>query len=83
MGLPGWFRHADFEYHAHVRIAVSNSLLVLVSSPALVMGGIPLGMSFEYDVHYCFVSALVPLVYLLRWGVQPQLYADNLKCVSR
>ena len=36
-------------------------------------------MSFEYDVHCSFVSALLAA----HEGVQPQLYADNLKCVSR
>ena len=29
LGLPGWFRHAYFEYHAHVRLrAVSSQRLV-------------------------------------------------------
>ena len=40
-------------------------------------------MPFEYDVHCCFVSALVSLFVCSQVGVQPQLYADNLKCVSR
>ena len=39
-------------------------------------------MPFEYDVHCCFVSALVSLFVCSQVGVQPQLYADNLKCVS-
>ena len=42
-------------------------------------------MYFEHDVHCRFVSALVSLT-CCSWeegGVQPQLYADNLKCVSR
>ena len=43
----------------------------------------PSGLSFEYDVHCCFVSALVPVSCCSWEGVQPQLYADNLKCVSR
>ena len=29
LGLPGWFRHAYFEYHAHVRLRL-GWLLVLV-----------------------------------------------------
>ena len=37
----------------------------------------------EYDVYCCFVSALVSLSCCPLPGVQPQLYADNLKCVSR
>ena len=37
-------------------------------------------MSFEHDVYCCFIFALVSLPQV---GVEPQLYADNLKCVSR
>ena len=38
-------------------------------------------MHLEYDVHCCFVS---PFVWALgcTGGVEPQVYADNLKCVS-
>ena len=40
------------------------------------------GVSFEHDVHCCFILAWCK--YLgSQVGVQPQLYADNLKCVSR
>ena len=35
-------------------------------------------MPSEYDVHCCFVSYLAA-----QEGVEAQLYADNLKCVSR
>ena len=45
------------------------------------MVGFP-GVSFEHDVYCCFVFALVSLLVCSGW-VQPQLYADNLKCVSR
>ena len=38
-------------------------------------------MPFEHDVHCCFVIALVSL-FVCSGGVQLQLYADNLKCVS-
>ena len=37
------------------------------------------GVPVEYDVHCCFVLALVGA----QEEVQPQLYADNLKCVCR
>ena len=37
LGLPGWFRHAYFEYHALMLGCGSNLLLVLVSL-GLVMG---------------------------------------------
>ena len=30
-----------------------------------------------------FCICLGVVICLLRWGVQPQLYADNIKCVSR
>ena len=35
LGLPGWFRHAYFEYHAHVRLRLS--LLLALVSLGLVM----------------------------------------------
>ena len=38
---------------------------------------------FEYDVHCSPLFALVPTILSGQVGVQPQLYADNLKCVSR
>ena len=40
-----------------------------------------LKLPFEHDVYCCFVPALVS-VSCCTWWVQPQLYADNLKCVS-
>ena len=39
-------------------------------------------MSFEYDVYCCFVFAWCRYL-SAQVGVEPQLYADNLKCVSR
>ena len=47
------------------------------------MGAIPQGLSFKHDVHCCFVSAHGVGILSAQVGVQPQLYADNLKCVSR
>ena len=81
LGLPGWFRHAYFEYHAHVRLRFK--LASGLGEPWTRDGGIPQGCPFEYDVHCCFVSALVS-VSCCSWGsgVQPQLYADSLEGVS-
>ena len=28
LGLPGWFRHANFEYHSHVRLRFSFGLVM-------------------------------------------------------
>ena len=36
LGLPAWFRHAYFEYHAHVGLRLS--LLLALVSLGLVMG---------------------------------------------
>ena len=80
IGLPGWFRHAYFEYHAHVwlRFKLASGL----GEPWTRDGGIPQG---------CPLSMMFIVALYLTWcrylaahgGVQPQLYADNLKCVSR
>ena len=80
IGLPGWFRHAYFEYHAHVRIRFK--LASGLGEPWTRDGGIPQG---------CPLSMMFIVALYLPWcrylsvqvGVQPQLYADNLKCVSR
>ena len=80
LGLPGWFRHAYFEYHAHVRLRFK--LAAGLGEPWTRDGGIPQGcplsMMFNVALYppWCrYLSAQV--------GVQPRLYADNLKCVSR
>ena len=80
LGLPGWFRHAYFEYHAHVRMMFK--LASGLGAPLTRDGGTPQG---------CPLSMMFIVVLYLPWcrylcaqaGVQPQLYADNLKCVSR
>ena len=80
LGLPGWFRHAYFEYHAHVRLRFKFASGL--GEPWTRDGGIPQG---------CPLSMMFIVVLYLPWcqylaahgGVQPQLYADNLKCVSR
>ena len=80
LGLPGWFRHAYFEYHSHVRqrLKVAAGLV----NVGLGMGEIP------QECPFCmmFIVALyLPWCRFLgaRDGVEPQLCADNLKCVSR
>ena len=60
LGLLAWFRHAYFEYHAHVRLRFEFAAGL----------GEPLdsgwwdspGVSLEYDVYCGFVSALVSLL---------------------
>ena len=39
LGLPGWFRHACFEYHAHVRLRLK--LASGLGEPWTRNGGIP------------------------------------------
>ena len=80
LGLPGWFRHAYFEYHARVRMRFK--LASDLGAPWTRDGGIPQG---------CPLSMMFIVALYLPWcrylsaqvGVQPQLYADNLKCLSR
>ena len=85
LGLPGWFRHAYFEYHANVRLRFK--LASGLGLPWTRDGGIPQG---------CPLSMMFIVALYLPWcrylaahgrgeereGVQPQVYADNLKCVS-
>ena len=80
LGLPAWFRHAYFEYHAQVRLRFK--LVAGLGEPWTRDGGIPQG---------CPLSTMFIVALYLPWcrylaahdGVQPQLYADNLKCLSR
>ena len=79
LGLPGWFRHAYFEYHARVRLRFKLSCGLGQSWTR--DGGIPQG---------CPLSMVFIVALYLPWcghlesfrGVKPQLCADNLKCVS-
>ena len=78
LGLPGWFLNAYFEYHAHVRLRFK--LASGLGEPWTRDGGIPQG---------CPLSMMFTVALYLPWcrylaaqeGVEPQLYADNLKCV--
>ena len=80
LGLPGWFRHAYFEYHAHVRLRYK--LAAGLGEPWTRDGGIlqgcPLSMMFIVALYLPWCRYLCARV-----GVEPQLYADNLKCTSR
>ena len=79
LGLPAWFRHVYFEFHLHVRLRFK--LAAGLGEPWTRDGGIPQG---------CPLSMMFVVALYLPWcrflsaqvEVQPQLYADNLKCVS-
>ena len=80
LGLPACFRHAYFEYHSHVRLPFK--LQAGLGEPWTWDGGISQG---------CPLSTMFIVASYLPWcrylaaqeGVEPQLYAGNLKCVSR
>ena len=57
LGLLGWFRHAYFEYHAHVRLRFK--LASGLGQSWTRDGGHSSGMSLEHDVYCCFIFALV------------------------
>ena len=80
MGCLLGFAMLIFEYHAHVRLRFR--LAAGLGKPGTRDGGIPQG---------CPLSMMFIVALYLPWcrylsaqaGVQPQLYADNLKCLSR
>ena len=57
LGLPGWFRHAYLEYHAHVRLRFKLASGLGRSWDS--GWGYPSGLSLEYHVPCSSVSALV------------------------
>ena len=79
LSLPAWFRHVYFQYHARVRLRFK--LAAGLGGPWTRDGGIPQG---------CPLSMMFIVAQNLPWcrylgelpDVSPQLYADNLKCVS-
>ena len=77
LGLPGWFRHAYFEYHAHVRLRfkLASGLGQSWTRDGGIPQGCPLSMMFIVALYLPWCRYLAAQV-----GVQPQLYADNLKC---
>ena len=78
LGLPAWFRHAYFEYHAHVRLRFK--VAAGIGEPWTRYGGIPQG---------CPLSMMFMVALYLPWftylegqdRVSLQLHADNLQCV--
>ena len=79
LGLPVWFRRVYFGYHANVRLRFK--LACGLGSSWTRDGGIPQGC----PLNMIFIVALyLPCCRALESipGVRPQLYADNLKCVS-
>ena len=78
LGLPGWFRNSYFEYHAHFRLRFK--LASGLGEPWTRDGGSPCPLSMMF-----IVALYLPWCRYLAAhdGVQPQLYAGNLKCVSR
>ena len=79
-GLPGWFRHAYFEYHAHVRFRfkLASGLGQSWTRDGGIPQGCPLSMMFVVALCLPWCRCLSAQV-----GVRPQLYADNLECLSR
>ena len=78
LGLPAWFRHAYFEFHAHVRLRFK--LAAGLGEPWTRDGNIPQG---------CHSSVMFIVALYLPWcrylensaWCFPELYAENLKCV--
>ena len=79
LGLPGWFRHAYFEYHA--RVCLRFKLASGLGEPWTRDGGIPQGCPLSMMF---FVALYLPWCRCLsaHEGVRPQLHAGVLKCVS-
>ena len=77
--MLGWFRHAYFEFHSHVRLRfmLATGLGQLWTRDEGIPQRCPLSMMFIVAFYLLcrYLGAQV--------GVQPHLYADNLKCVSR
>ena len=77
--LPVWFRRVNFGYHGNVRLRFK--LACGLGSPWTRDGGIPQGCPLSMDfivalnLPWCRALESIP-------GVRPQLYADNLMCVS-
>ena len=80
LGLPGWFRHAYFEYHAHVtlRFKLGSGHGEPWTRDVGIPQGCPLSMMFIVALYLSWCRYLAA-----HEGVQPQLYADSLKiCIQ-
>ena len=80
LGLLGWFRHTYLNTMAHVRMRfkLASSLGVPWTRDGGIPQGCPLNMMFIVAPYLPWLRYLTAQV-----GVQPQLYADNLKFLSR
>ena len=80
LGLPGWFRHTYFELHSLVRLRfkLAAGLGQPWTGDVRIPQGCPLSMMFIVALYLPWCRYLAA-----QGGVRPQLYADNLKCVSR
>ena len=80
LGLPDWFRHDYFEYHSHVRpwFKLAAGLGESWTRDGGIPPGCPLSMMFIVALYLPWCRYLAA-----QEGVEPQLHADNLKCVSR
>ena len=69
LGLPGWFRHAYFEYHAHVRLRfrLASGLGQAWTRDRGIPQGCPLSMMFIVALYLPWCRYLAAQV-----GVQPQ-----------
>ena len=79
LGLPAWFRNAYVECHAHVRLRFkpASGLGEPWTRDGSIPQGCPFSMMFIVALHLPWCRYLAAQV-----GVQPELYADNLECVS-
>ena len=79
LGLPGCFRYAYFEYHAHVRLRfkLASGLGEPWTRDGDIPQGCPLSMMFIVALYLPWCRYLAAQV-----GVRPQFHADNLKCLS-
>ena len=61
LGLPGWFRHAYFEYHAHVRMRfkLASGLCAPWTRDGGIPQGCPLSMMPLLPCFFALVSVLV------------------------
>ena len=70
LGLPGWFRHAYFEYHSHVRLRLK--LAAGRGEPWTRDGGIPQGCPLSM-VFIVALSSLVQVPWCSVWCFAPTL----------
>ena len=79
-GLPACFRNAYFEYHAHVwlRFKLASGLGEPWARDGSIPEGGPLSMMFIVALYLPWCKYLAA-----HESVEPQLYADNFRCVSR